>query len=140
MKYRTSFVTNSSSSSFLITNKRSDKLYSEEIANGLAYKYAKMRQEREEWLIEEIRNAKPEDFATRVQDLIDFLEETSYSKYLRDADYTIRTLNGFEAQEIECGDNFRDNMFEAAVHDLHSWDDDYGNFGSFEVEFLESHH
>lgn len=140
MKYRTSFVTNSSSSSFLITNKTSNRLSSEEIAKKLAYKYTELRQDRENWYIEAVREAEPEELGEKVQELIDFLEETNYQKYLKDADFTLNTLNGFASQEIECGDNFRDNMFEAAVHDLYSWDGEYENFGTIEVTFLESHH
>ena len=136
MKVRTSFITNSSSSSFCITNKSQDVLTLKDLMKDWKFRiqeyYEDEYQFRESYKNEEWGK----EFLEKYPTFTDF-----YNQVLEDADklYSAQ-LKPNESIELECGDHpLEDGYASLFIHN--TWDylsqDDTKNF---DICFLESHH
>ena len=113
MKKRFGFVTNSSSSSFIVRNLTTDEAFTnEDIARMMETTFERVRKE---WYI-------PSD-ATFEQFIID--SNTVGPFCLGTGEETI----------IECGDHYDDGLFEQVVHS-----EDYCGNDKFSISFYQSHH
>ena len=130
MKVRNSFVTNSSSSSFLITNisdyPKTLKDYIHEIEDEIGIDYKERRQfwedEKDEWFLNKYPNKEA------------YIEEA-----LKDAEALYDgILEPGESIERECGDHHEDDGL--AQYFIHSETWNPPIHPSFDIQCLESHH
>lgn len=114
MKKRYGFVTNSSSSSYILTNKTNKTLTGEKIALELEDEFNDFKKE---------------------YDYISELQKFKFQDFVSSGKERNLSIKPQEAIVIECGDHFDDGLFEMLIHAS------YGiNKEDFSIKFLESHH
>ena len=112
MKFRKGFVTNSSSSSFIVTNKSDKVLGNEDVARLMEKEFLNYQRE---W----------EKYDVTFEDFID-------SSNTRDTQFLLAPE---ESVIIECGDSGEDGLFANIIH---MEDDIYHD--EFSIEYHKSHH
>lgn len=111
MKFRKGFVTNSSSSSFIVQNLSNRTLNNEDIAKMMETEF--LEYQKSIWCD----------------------DNKTFEDFIVDSKSTPFVLKPNESTEIECGDHSDDGLFENTIHYL----DDIKH-KDFSIEFKESHH
>lgn len=111
MKFRKGFITNSSSSSFIVTNLSNEVLTNEDMARMMEQEFNRYQQYG--WCS----------------------NDDTFDKFILSSNTHSFLLGPNESVTIECGDHPSDGLFENVIH-LNS----NINHKDFSIEFNESHH